>query len=98
MRSENVELDERAFVEQHLDAVAGGRLAGGASLVGGLGLRMQRLVAAFAVLVDLLFRDSRGLSLWGFDSFQARRGSSDGRQGTRFPGGHSAYRRRRAAH
>ena len=57
VRGEEVELDERAVVEQHLDAVARGGLAGCAPLVRRFGLGMQRLVAALSVLVDLLLGD-----------------------------------------
>src|ERR1700687_5025842 len=54
VRGETVQLDERSRVEEHLDAFAGGRLAGGAPPVGGFGLGVERLVTTFAVLVDLL--------------------------------------------
>ncbi|TMD26125.1 MAG: LysR family transcriptional regulator [Chloroflexi bacterium] len=52
---------------------------------------MQRLVAALAVLVDLLLRDGCSLPLRGLDSLEARRGAADRRKRTRLAGGHSAY-------
>src|SRR5207302_2666556 len=79
VRRENVELHERAFVEQHLDPVAGRRLAGRAALVGGGGLGMERLVPALAVLVDLLLGDRRRLTLRCFDSFEAWSRAANGR-------------------
>src|SRR5712675_2260426 len=57
MRREDIELHERSRVQEHLDAVARRGLSSRAPLVGGLGFRMQRLVAPLAVLVDLLFCD-----------------------------------------
>jgi len=70
MSGEHVELDERAVVDEHLDALARGCPAGGAPLVGGLGLRVQRLVAPLAVLIDLLFRDAGRRALGRFDALQ----------------------------
>ena len=80
MRREDVELDERALVDEHLDAIASRRLAGGTALVRGLGLRVQRLVAALAVLVDLLLGDRRRLALGSFDPFETRSGPTNGRK------------------
>src|SRR5205814_1137745 len=97
VRGENVQLHERAFVEQHLDPIARRRFARRSAFVGGLCLGVQRLVATLAVLVDLLLRYRRLLALRRFDSFKARGGSPNRRQRARFPGSHSAYRRRRAA-
>src|SRR5207247_10205548 len=80
MRRKDVELDERALVEQHLDAIAGGRFARRPTLVRGVGVGVQSLVAALAVLVDLLFRNGGRLSLRSLDAFEARRGSAHWRK------------------
>ncbi|TMF72940.1 MAG: LysR family transcriptional regulator, partial [Chloroflexi bacterium] len=84
MRGENVQLHERAFVEQHLDPIARRRFARRSAFVGGLCLGVQRLVATLAVLVDLLLRYRRLLALRRFDSFKARGGSPNRRQRARF--------------
>src|SRR4029077_12587130 len=91
MRREDVELDERARVEQHLDAISGGRLARGAPLVGRLGLRVQGLVAPLPVLVDLLLGDGRGFALRRLDALEAGRGAAHRRERARFALGHGAY-------
>ena len=80
MSRENVELYERTFVEKHLDAVARGRLARGPTFVGSLGLRVQGLVAALAVLVDLLLGHGCRRSLRSFDSFEAWRRAANWRK------------------
>ena len=69
MGGEDVEFHERAFVEKHLDALACGGEAFRATFVGGLVLRMQRLVAALAVLVDLLLGHCSCHSLGRLDAF-----------------------------
>src|SRR5258708_5894464 len=91
---EHIELHEGPIVDQHLDAVPGGCFAGCATPIRGLGLCVQRLVAALAVQVDLLFRD-RGLSsMRRFDAFEGGGGPADGRERFWSPGSHTAYRRR----
>jgi len=70
MRGEHIELHERAVVYEHLDALPGGRLAGGSPLVGGFRLSVKRLVAPLPILVDLLFRDAGRLALGRFDALQ----------------------------
>ncbi len=70
MSREHVKLDERAVVDEHLDALASGCLAGGAPLVGRLGFGVQRLVAPLPVLVDLLFRNAGRFALGRFDALQ----------------------------
>jgi hypothetical protein len=72
MRGKNIELDKRPFIEQHLDAITCGCLAGGASLVRGFGFGVQRLVTALPVLVDLLLGDCGRLSFGRFNSLEAR--------------------------
>src|ERR1700682_5573883 len=91
VRGEHVELHERSLVEEHLDPVTRGRLAGRATPVGGFGLRVQRLVAALAVLVDLLLRH-RGLrAVRGFHAFELGGRPADRRQRFWSPGSHTAY-------
>src|SRR4029077_1875018 len=91
VRGENVELDERALVEQHLDPVPGRRFAGGTPLVGGFGFGVKGLVPALAVLVDLLLGDRCRLALRGLDPLQARGGSPHGGERPGFARGHAAY-------
>src|SRR5450759_224388 len=91
MLYEDVELYERAAVEEHLDAVPRGRLACRAPPVGGRGFRVQGLVTALAVLVDLLFRDCGLSSMRRLDAFESGGGPADRRQRFWSPGSHSAY-------
>ena len=93
---EDVELHERALVQEHVDPVASGRFSCRAPLVFGFGVGMQRLVAALAVLVDLLLGHRRRRARRSFDTFDGRGRSANRRERFRSPGGHTAYRRRRA--
>src|SRR6266568_6991167 len=86
---EDVQLDERPAVEQHLDPVTRRRLAGGSPLVRGLGVGVQRLVAPLAVLVDLLLGDGRRFSLRGLDPFEAWRRPPDWRKRPGLAGRHA---------
>src|SRR5216684_7919159 len=98
MRGEQVELDERAFVEQHLDAFARARETFRTPLVRRLVLRMQRLVPALSILVDLLLRDRGRRALRGLDRLEGGRGPAYGRHALWSAGGHTAYRRRVPEH
>src|SRR5579872_643626 len=94
VRGEHVELDERSLVEQHLDPVSCGQLAGGAPFVRGFGFRVQRLVAALAIEVELLLGDAGRRALRRLDALDARGRSSHRSERSRSTGCHSAYRRR----
>src|SRR6266404_8233833 len=96
VRGKQVELYERALIDEHLDTLTRSGQTLGAPLVGGLVLGVKRLVSALAVLVDLLLGDRSGAALWRGDIFDARRGAPNGRHALWSAGGHTAYRRRRA--
>src|SRR5260370_24429237 len=80
VRGEQIELDEGALVDEHLDALAGRREALCASLVGGLVFRVTVPASALAVLVDLLLGNRRSTRLPRGDIIDARSGLPHGRQ------------------
>ena len=95
MRREEVQLDECSVVEECLDALARGGKAFRATLDGRVVLGMERLIAALAVLIDLLLGDGRLRALGSLDALDVRSCPANWRQS--LGGGHTAYRRRRAS-
>ena len=93
VRGKHVQLDERTLVEEHLDTLASGRLAGRAALVLGRRVGMQSLVAALAVLVDLLLGHRRRQSFRRLDALHRRRCASNRCQAFWSACCHTAYRR-----
>src|SRR4029077_3310848 len=88
VRCENVELYKRPLVEEHLDALARRRLAHRPALVLSGRVRMQRLVAPLAVLVDLLLGYRRGDAFGRLDAVHRGRRASYGRHAFWSAGGH----------